>query len=123
VSPSGLCVFGCGWNFGACVYWFGCDEMSYEDVVSCDDGVGFVVYICIAATIPYIICCLRLLYHLWSDCGTGHGVGGCGCWCDCCFYSMRFASASYIVGTIITMIWFIISVFNITVRWGVARHG
>jgi hypothetical protein len=75
--------------------------MSYEDDVSCDDRVGFLVYICTATAIPYSVFAEGVLYLLWSACGNGPGLDGCRCWCDCCFYGVRFASAAYIVGKII----------------------
>ena len=101
---------------------FGFDEMSYEDVVGCADRVGFVVCICFATAIPSSVFAKSVLYLLWCACGAGPGLDGCGCWYVCCFYGVRFASAFCIIRKIIILQHFIISVFSISNRWGVASR-
>ena len=97
--------------------------MSYEDVVGCGDGVGFVECICLATAISSSVLAKGVLYLLWCACGVGPGLASCGCWYVCCFYGVRFASAICIVRKIITMQCFIISVFNVSSWWGVASRG
>jgi len=97
--------------------------MSYEDVVGCDYGVGYVVCICLATAIPSSVCAKGVLYFLWCACGTEAGMDGCGSWYVCYFYGVRFASVVCIVRKIIIVQCFVISVFSINVRWGVASRG
>ena len=45
--------------------------MSYEDVVGCDNGVGFVVCVCLATAISSSVLAKGVLYLLWRACGAG----------------------------------------------------
>ncbi len=96
--------------------------MSYEYIVGCDDGVGFVECICLATAISSSVLAIGVLYLLWCACGAGPGLASCGCWYVCYFYGVRFASAICIVRKIITVQFFIISVFSIGSWWGVASR-
>ena len=96
--------------------------MRYEDVVGCGDGVGFIGCICLATAISSSVLAKGVLYLLWCACEAGPGLASCGCWYVCYFYGVRFASTISIVRKIITVQCFIISVFSINSRWGLASR-
>ena len=54
--------------------------MSYQDVVGCDDGVGFAVCISLATAIPSSVFAKGVLYFFWCVFGTGPIMDGCGSW-------------------------------------------
>ena len=97
--------------------------MSYEDVVGCDAGVGFAVCISLATAIPSRVFAKGVLCFFWCACGTSPSMDGCGGWYVCYLYGVKVASVVCLVGEIVIVQCFIISVFCISVRWGVASRG
>ena len=59
----------------------------------------------------------------WCACGTSPGMDGCGGWYVCYLYGVKVASVVCLVGEIVTVQCFVISVFSVSSKWGVASCG